>query len=498
MRSLSRHSARHSNQNLSLLTDFYQLTMAYAAWKSGQQHKEGVFELYFRRNPFEGGYAIHGGLEAVLEFIQNFHIDQEQCAYLKSLTGPNGQPLFDVEFIEYLSELKLTVDVEAIPEGRVVFANEPLYRVQGPILQCQLIETPLLNLVNFETLIATKASRLREAAGSDQILEFGLRRAQGIDGGLSATRAAYIGGADATSNILAGKMFGVPLRGTHAHSWVMSFDDELESFRTFAKAMPNNCVLLVDTFDSLEGVRKAAEIGREMKARGEQMLGIRLDSGDLAYLSIEARKILDEAGLKDAKIVASNDLDENLILSLKQQGAKIDIWGVGTKLVTAYDQPALGGVFKLAAMREKSGPFQNRIKLSEQTAKTTNPGIHQVRRFTTGGLYAGDMIYDIREVPKGDFIMIDPLDPTRRKVFTKDESFEDLLKPVVKNGQVIYQSPPLEEIRQTRVRDVSLLHPSSRRFTFPHTYPVGLEAGLQKLKNEMILQLRGLVKESKR
>lgn len=484
--------SRHFNNKLSLLTDFYQLTMSYAAWKTGQAHKEGVFDLYFRRNPFEGGYAIHAGLESVLEFVENFKINSEECQFLSKLTAANGEPLFEPAFIDYLSHLRLTLDIEAIPEGRVVFANEPLYRIQGPILQCQLIETPLLNMVNFETLIATKASRVREAAGHDQILEFGLRRAQGIDGGLSASRAAYIGGVDATSNILAGKMFGIPLRGTHAHSWVMSFDDELEAFRTFAKAMPNNCVLLVDTFDTLEGVKKAVQVGLEMKSRNEHMLGIRLDSGDLAYLSIEARKILDEAGLKDVKIVASNDLDENLILSLKQQGAKIDVWGVGTKLVTAYDQPALGGVYKLAAMREHQGVFQNRIKLSEQAVKTTNPGIHQVRRFTVEGFFVGDMIYDVRAIPKNDFVMMDPFDPTRRKVFSQNDSFEDLLKPVVKNGKIIYQNPSLEEIKSVRAHDISKLHPTSRRFTFPHVYPVGLESGLQSIKNEMILNLRGI------
>jgi nicotinate phosphoribosyltransferase len=478
-------------ENLSLLTDFYQITMAYSAWKTGQADKEAVFDLYFRNNPFKGGYAVHGGLASVLDFIEHFHIDHQQCEYLASLKGGDGQPLFDSKFIEFLSKMKLTVDVEAIAEGRVIFAGEPLYRIRGPVLQCQLLETPLLNMVNFETLIATKASRVREVAGKDPVLEFGLRRAQGIDGGICASRAAYIGGADATSNVMAGKLFGIPLKGTHAHSWVMSFADELEAFQKFAEAMPNNCILLVDTYNTLEGVKKAAQVGLELKAKGHKLQGIRLDSGDLAYLSIEARKILDSAGLTDTKILASNDLDENIIQSLKMQGARIDIWAVGTKLVTAYDQPALGGVYKLVAVKNKNGEYEDRVKISEQSAKTTNPGIHQVRRFTADGLFVGDMIYDLRSPPKGELLMIDPLDPTRRKVFDGKETFEDLLIPVIKNGKPVYKSPALDEIRKVRESEVAKLHPTTRRFTFPHIYPVGLEASLYAHKNELILAHRG-------
>ncbi len=487
------------NANLSLLTDLYQVTMAYAGWKSGfaekGQEKITVFELYYRSNPFGGGFAVSCGLSSILDLIEDFHISQEDCEYLASLTGADQEPLFEKAFLDYLRDMKLTVDVEAIEEGRVVFANQPILRIKGPILQCQLLETPLLNLFNFETLIATKASRVKEAAGKDQVLEFGLRRAQGIDGALLASRAAYVGGADASSNVLAGKIYGIPQRGTHAHSWVMAFDDEQEAFNAFAKAMPNNSVLLVDTYDTLEGVRKAVETAKWLKSQGHSLLGIRLDSGDLAYLSFEARKILDRAGLNDTKIVASNDLDENLIVNLKLQGAKIDIWGVGTKLVTAYDQPALGGVYKLTAVKDGQGPWQYRIKLSEQMIKVTTPGIHQVRRFMMDGLFAGDMIFDIDRPPKGAGTIVDPFDHTRRKSFGPAASFEDLLKPCVRNGKVIAGRDSLDKIRERRLRDVEALHPAVRRFLNPHVYPVGLEPQLYSMKNKMILDRRGLAQE---
>jgi nicotinate phosphoribosyltransferase len=482
-------------ENLSLLTDLYQVTMAYAAWKDGTTHgprqKTGVFDLYFRTNPFGGGYAIHCGLNSVLDLVESFCIDDEDGQYLASLTGTDGRALFEPGFIEFLKTSRLEIDIDAIEEGRAVFANEPLLRVQGPIWQCQLLETPLLTLINFESLIATKAARVKFAAGEDPVLEFGLRRAQGIDGGVSAARAAYIGGVDATSNVLAGKVHGIPLRGTHAHSWVMSYDDEAEAFLKFAEAMPNNAVLLVDTYDTLEGVRRAAAAGQWLKARGHRLDGIRLDSGDLAYLSIEARKILDDAGLTDAKIVASNDLDETLIQNLKMQGARIDIWGVGTKLVTAFDQPALGGVFKLTTMKDGASAWKYRIKLSEQIAKITTPGIHQVRRFKADGFFSGDMIYDVRDVPSAERWIVDPSDPTRRKRFGETDTFEDLLKPVVRAGKVIAARSSLEEARARRASDLRSLHQTTQRFLNPHTYPVGLEASLDELKREMILKIRG-------
>lgn len=482
-------------ENLSLLTDFYQVTMAYAAWKDGAcdkgpKHKTGVFDLYFRMNPFNGGYAVLCGLSTVLDLIEGFRIGDDDCEYLASLEGGDGKPLFEAGFLDYLRKMVLEIDVDAIDEGRVVFGGEPLLRVTGPIAQCQLLESSLLNVINFETLIATKAARVREAAGSDSVLEFGLRRAQGIDGSLSAARAAYVGGADATSNVLAGKVYGIPVKGTHAHSWVMSYDDEKDSFMSFARAMPNNSIFLVDTYDTIEGVKNAIEAGLWLKSQGHQMAGIRLDSGDLAYLSIEARRLLDEAGLSSARIVASNDLDETLIQNLKQQGAKIDVWGIGTRLVTAYDQPALSGVYKLTAVREGNGPWKSKIKISEQIAKVTNPGIHQVRRFEVDGLFAGDMIFEEPAAPTGEQVIVDPLDPTRRKIFSKLTSAEDLLKPVVRNGRVVANRPSLEAIRSRRESDLARLHPTIRRFLNPHTFPVGLDLGLHEKKAAMVLERR--------
>ena len=496
--------------SLSLLTDLYQVTMAYGYWKAQsrrgiaglagpiQAEQEAVFNLYFRKNPFGGGFTVACGLTNVIGYINNFSFSKKDLRYLRTLTGNDGQPLFESAFLYYLADLKLTIDIDAIPEGTAVFPNEPLVRVRGPILQCQLLETPLLNLINFESLIATKAARLRLVAGSDTLLEFGLRRAQGADGGMTASRAAYIGGCDATSNVLAGKLYGIPVRGTHAHSWVMSFDSEQEAFDAYADVMPNNVTLLVDTYDTLQGVRHAIETGHKLEQKGYLLGGIRLDSGDLAYLSIEARKLLDEAGFTDTVIVASNDLDETIINSLKQQGARIDVWGVGTKLVTAYDQPALGGVYKLAAIQnanEDDSPqaWDYKMKLSEQAIKISTPGIQQVRRFRDERGFLADMIFDedrnANEMT-GATTMIDPLDFTKRRRFDAGQAFDDLLVPVFRSGKQIYDYPDIHATR-TRVQDqLARLHPGVKRFVNPHTYPVGLEKSLHELKTELILKLR--------
>ncbi|XAM00091.1 nicotinate phosphoribosyltransferase [Phycisphaeraceae bacterium D3-23] len=433
--------------SLALLTDLYQLTMAYGYWKIGRAEADAVFHLFFRKPPFGGGYAVSAGLAHAVDLVQDFRFHDADLGYLATLVGNDGKPMFEPGFLTYLGGLELTCDIDAAPEGTVVFANEPLVRVRGPILQGQLLETALLNLINFQTLVATKAARVCEAAGDDSVLEFGLRRAQGIDGGLCASRAAYIGGCTATSNVLAGKLYGIPVKGTHAHSWVMSFDDELESFEAYAEAMPNNCVFLVDTYDTLEGVRKAITVGQSLRERGHEMVGIRLDSGDLAYLSIEARKLLDEAGFPEAVVVASNDLDEHLIRDLKQQGAAIAVWGVGTKLATCYDQPALGGVYKLGAIRVDGG-WQYRIKLSEQTIKTSIPGMLQVRRFETADGLIADMIYDELKGPGDAGGMVDPVDPTRRKTIPETAASRDLLVPVTRGGRVVYVEENIETIRQ--------------------------------------------------
>lgn len=477
-----------------MMTDLYQLTMAHGYWKTGLAEREAVFNLFYRRNPFGGGYTLACGLEAVIEFVGNFRFTKEDIAYLMTLKGDKDAPLFDSHFLDWLGAMRFTGDIDAMPEGTAAFPQEPLVRVRGPIAQCQLLETPLLNLINFQTLIATKAARVCEAARGEAVLEFGLRRAQGPDGGLSASRAAYIGGCAATSNVQAGQVFGIPVKGTHAHSWVMAFESEMEAFEAWAEAQPHNCVLLVDTYDSLEGARRAAEIGRRLKERGHRLQGIRLDSGDLAYLSIEARKILDAAGLHDAAILASNDLDEHIIASLKHQGAKITTWGVGTKLVTGYDQPALGGVYKMAAIRDEGGAWRYPVKLSEQRAKITTPGRLQVRRFRTpDGLFAGDAIYD-EEAPPPDgsaWTFIDPMDEIRRKTMPREAAWEDVLVPVFRAGRTVYASQPLDAIRTRSKDQLDRLHAGIRRFVNPHEYPVGLERGLHENKIKLVLEARG-------
>jgi nicotinate phosphoribosyltransferase len=369
----------------------------------------------------------------------------------------------------------------------VVFPHEPLVRVRGPILQAQLVETVLLNVVNFETLIATKAARVCLAARGDPVIDFGLRRAQGIDGGLSASRAAYVGGCTGTSNVLAGRLFGIPVSGTHAHSWVMSFASEQEAFDAYAEAQPNNCVLLVDTYDTLQGVRRAVETGRRLRQRGHDLAGIRLDSGDLAYLSLEARKILDGEGFPQTAIVASNDLDEHVIASLKEQGAAITIWGVGTRLVTGGSDPALGGVYKLGAVRRPGEAWQHRLKVSEQAIKTTNPGIQQVRRFETEAGFLADVIYDEDQGPPGEAVLVDPVDPTRLKRIPPEARATDLLQPFVRGGRVVHDA-----VRARASDQLTRLHPGITRFVNPHEYPVGLSVELHELKTRLVLEARAV------
>jgi nicotinate phosphoribosyltransferase len=475
-----------------LLTDLYQLTMAYGYWKNQVHEREAVFHLFFRKNPFQSGFSVACGLADVIDYIETFRFDEDELVYLAGLTGNDRQPLFDSGFLDYLRELRFTCDIDAIPEGTLVFPHEPLVRVRGPIIQCQLLETALLNIVNFQTLIATKAARICHAAGPEPVLEFGLRRAQGIDGAMAASRAAHIGGCAATSNVLAGMRYGIPVKGTHAHSWVMSFDTEEEAFEAYASAMPNNCVFLVDTYDTLEGVRTAVRVGKRLREKGHEMVGVRLDSGDLAYLSIEARKILDDGGFPKAVVVASNDLDENIIVSIKQQGGQVGIWGVGTKLVTAYDQPAMGGVYKLAAIREEAGAWRYSIKLSEQPIKVSNPGIQQARRFRLGNEFIGDMIYNEGAPMKSDRVIVDPVNMSRSKKMPTDATTEDLLVPVFKQGALVYDKPKIEELRKRTLAQLNSFHAGIKRFLNPHEYPVGLEAGLHQLKNELILKARGI------
>lgn len=488
---MSRLATPHApSTSLALLTDLYQLTMAAAAFRTGRAGQEAVFHLFFRRAPFQGGYTVAAGLETALDYLRDFRFDESDLSYLAGLAGADGQPLFARDFLDHLGAMRLSVDVDAVPEGTPIFPQEPLLRVQGPVAECMLLETPLLNLINFQTLVATKAARICQAARGEPVIEFGLRRAQGPDGALSASRAAYVGGATASSNLLAGKLLGIPVRGTHAHSWVMLFDDEREAFEAYARALPNNVVFLVDTYDTLEGVRHAIEAGRTLRAQGRDLLGVRLDSGDLAWLSIEARKLLDAAGFEKTVILASNDLDEGVIESLKIQGATIATWGVGTRLVTADGDPALGGVYKLSAVRAPGGRWQPRIKLSEQTAKVTTPGVLQVRRFAgpDGGLI-GDAIWDTSE-PGEVRVIVDPLDPTRRKQLPPDAAWEDLLVPVLRRGARVYAPPPLAEVRARTRAQLERLGAPRRRFLNPHVYPVGLEEALHERKTRLVLERR--------
>lgn len=475
--------------SLALLTDLYQLTMACGYWKTGHSEREAVFHLTYRRPPFGGGYAIAAGIAPALAFLQRLVFTDDDLAYLATLVDATGAPLFPSGFLDYLRELRFGCTVDAVPEGSLVFPHEPIVRVTGPIAHAQIVETALLTLVNFQSLIATKAARVCEAARGAAVIEFGLRRAQGIDGGVGAARAAYIGGCAATSNVLAGKLLGIPVRGTHAHSWVMFYGDELAAFRAYADALPGNCVFLVDTYDTLDGVAHAIEVGRELRASGHPLGGIRLDSGDLAHLSIEARKLLDAAGFTDAKIVASNDLDEHLIASLVAQGARIDTYGVGTRLVTGFDQPALGGVYKLGASRGDDGQWHDTIKLSEQPSKTSNPGTLQVRRLRRRGELVADVVYDARVGYSGPGLY-DIEDPARPVFAPTFDAEEDLLVTMLDRGRLVRPPDDLGTARARARAELAQLSPRTRRFLNPQPYVVGLDHHVHTRKQALIAAAR--------
>ncbi len=458
--------------------------------------QEAVFHLFFRKPPFKGGFTIAAGLEYVIDFLENFHFDASDLAYLETLCNSEGGPLFEKSFFDYLANIKFSCDVDAMPEGSVVFPHQPLLRIQGPLVQCQLLESSLLNLVNFPSLIATKAARMCEAARGEPVLEFGLRRAQGIDGALTASRASYIGGCDSTSNVLAGKIFGIPVKGTHAHSWVMVFDDELAAFQAFAECLPTQCIFLVDTYNTIEGIKKAIVVGNWLKEHGNKLLGIRLDSGDLAYLSILARKMLDEAGFTETQIVASNELDETLITELKRQGAKITVWGVGTNLITAKDQPALDGVYKLSALREPGGEWKYKLKLSEQMIKISTPGILQVRRFSYKGENVADVLYDVHTDMSQGCQIVDSLDPTRRKFIRGNFENRDLLEPIFRKGERVYKLPSLASIRDYTKEQLATFPTGIKRFINPHQYYAGMEKSLYDLKVNLIEKIRRTQEEN--
>lgn len=478
--------------SLALLTDFYQLTMAYAYWKSGKGEQQAVFNLSFRKHPFQSGFTLAAGLDYVIDFCRNFRFDDDDLAYLSEMKTKDGNPTFETGFIEYLRKLEFACDIEAVEEGTVVFPHIPMVKVTGPLIQCQLLETPLLNIINFQTLIATKAARICFAAQGKSVLEFGLRRAQGIDGALAASRASYIGGCSATSNVMAGKLFGIPVSGTHAHSWIMSFDSELEAFKAYAEAFPDHCVFLVDTYDTIKGVANAIEVGRILREKGKELVGIRIDSGDLAYYSNIAREMLDQAGFPNAKIVASNDLDEHIITSLIVQDASIDVWGVGTKLVTAFDQPALGAVYKLAAIQTSEGKWEPRVKVSQQAIKINVPGRQQVLRFSKNGRAVADMIcLEGSDVGRDQFTILDPIDPTRmKKINTKGLEVESLLKPIFLKGQKVYERPNIHEIKEKAQRNLEYFDKTHKRLVNPHIYPVGLEESLYQLRNSLVFKMK--------
>lgn len=454
-----------------LLTDLYQLTMAHTYWHAGEAEREAVFHLSFRELPFGGGFALACGLGPVTELLDAWRFEPDDLAYLATLLADDGSRMFDDGFLAGLGGLRFSCDVDAVPEGTAVFANEPLLRVAGPILQAQLLETPLLNLINFQTLVATKAARVCRAAGDDPVFEFGLRRAQGLDGALAASRAAYAGGCAATSNVMAGRRYGIPVRGTHAHSLVMLYDDEDLAFEAFARAQPANCTFLVDTYDTLGGVRRAIEAGRRLRARGYEMVGIRLDSGDLATLARKARRILDDAGFPDAAIVASGDLDETTIERLKGDAVPIDVWGVGTRLSTGWGQPALSGVYKLAAVRAADGRYEHRVKLSEDETKASLPGIQQVRRISQGERFREDVVYDLESGPP-------------------DEDGDDLLVAVYREGERGYEPPALGAVRERARDQVARLGPEVTRLADPKPYPVRIAPALAGLRDRLVREAR--------
>lgn len=466
----------------SLLTDLYQLTMAYGYWKSGLTETQTTFQLFFRKPPFKGGYAIAAGLETALQLIEQCSFSKEDLDYLGSLKGNDDKALFEAAFLEYLDTLEFNVDIDAVPEGTVVFAHEPILRVTGPIIPCQLLETALLTCINFQTLIATKASRVCHAATGDTVLEFGLRRAQGFDGALSATRAAYIGGVHATSNVLAANILNIPVKGTHAHAWVMMFDTEQEAFERYADAMPNNCVFLVDTYDTIQGVERAIAVAKQLRTNGYEALGIRLDSGDLIDLSKRARQMLDTAGFPNMKIVASDSLNEYSIHHMKSNGAQIDIWGVGTNLVTAQDQPALGGVYKLSAQRpSEDAEWIPKIKLSNSTIKVSNPGRLQVLRYHDDD---GQWMYDVlTETPDNveHYTSLDgltaPQAPTGKPT--------PLIKPMMLRGHRI-TSESLTEIRQRTERSLSSMPETLRKLQVDRSSNPMLDTKVWTIKSALI------------
>lgn len=475
-------------RNLTLLTDLYEITMMQAYFKNNNKNKMAIFDVFYRKNPMDGGYAISAGLEQVIEYINNLHFTEDDINYLASLK------IFEDDFLDYLKNFKFTGDIYAIPEGSVMFPREPMLKVIAPIMEAQFIETAILNILNHQSLIATKAARICYAAEGDGIMEFGLRRAQGPDAGIYGARAAVIGGCAGTSNVLTGQMFDVPVMGTHAHSWIMSFDDEYTAFYTYAKLYPMACTLLVDTYDTLNsGVPNAIKVFKQMKNEGIELknYGIRLDSGDLAYLSKKARKMLDDAGFKDATITASNDLDEFLIASLKMQGAEITNWGVGTNLITSKDCPSFGGVYKLAAIMEDGENFTPKIKLSDNSEKITNPGNKKIYRIyeKENNKIKADLICLENETftENEDMHLFDPHEPWKKTVLKAGTfTLKELLVKVFDKGQCVYHSDSVMKLRNFAISEMETLWEETKRFENPHQVYVDLSQKLYDIKISLL------------
>lgn len=480
----------YADDSLALHTDLYQINMAETYWEDNIHNKKAVFEVYFRKIPFGNGFAVFAGLEKVIEFIKQFRFTDSDISYLRE------QLHYQPDFLDYLSSLTFTGSIRSLEEGELVFGNEPMMRVEAPLAQAQIIETAILNIINYQTLIATKATRIKEVIGEETAMEFGSRRAQEMDAAIWGARASFIGGFSSTSNVRAGKKFGIPVAGTHAHALIQAYQDEYIAFHKYARRH-QDCVFLVDTYDTLKsGVPNAIKVAKEL---GDQInfIGIRLDSGDLAYLSKEARKMLDEAGFPEAKIVASNDLDESTITHLKGQGAKIDTWGIGTKLITAYDQAALGAVYKLVSIEDEEGKMIDTIKISGNPEKVTTPGLKKVYRIIDRNTQKseGDYIALEEEKPQDEkeLIMFHPVHTYLKKYITNFEARE-IHKDIFKNGKLIYSPPSLQDIQQFAKENLNVLWEEYRRSLNPAEYPVDLSPKCWDNKMQHLKKVKGKIK----
>ncbi|MBY5033687.1 nicotinate phosphoribosyltransferase [Streptococcus gallolyticus] len=475
----------YNDDSLTLHTDLYQINMMQVYFNQDIHNKHAVFEVYFRKQPFENGYAVFAGLERVVDYLSNLRFSETDIAYLRDQGYPE-------KFLDYLANLKMALTVRSAKEGDLVFANEPILQIEGPLAQCQLVETAILNIVNYQTLIATKARRIKTVIEDEPLLEFGTRRAQEMDAAIWGTRAAFIGGAGATSNVRAGKLFGIPVSGTHAHALVQTFGNDYDAFKAYASTH-KNCVFLVDTYDTLRlGVPAAVKVAREF---GDKInfLGVRIDSGDMAYISKKVRQQLDNAGFPEAKIYASNDLDENTILNLKMQKAKIDVWGVGTKLITAYDQPALGAVYKIVSIEDENGNMKDTIKLSSNAEKVSTPGKKQVWRITSRekGKSEGDYI-TFADTDVAHLESIHMFHPTYTYINKTVENFDavPLLVPVFEKGELVYQLPSLQEIQDYAHKEFDKLWDEYKRVLNPQDYPVDLAKDVWDHKMNLIDSVR--------